>query len=695
MTGMRSTTSRNSNRDRHHHSQERRPSETTLAGGTADLSRRLLAMNAMLDHLDGHLGMLMGFSSTSFIKIDKKLDDLSFRLRSMADCASDGAREALAEDSAPQEFPMEGAVTEFALNGGRLPSSLTERDRLPTSLTESGCSSRGKGGSSSSLEEAATAHAKMGQGEKARVITWEDAVSEAAQLGSPAPLPAPLPPRRPSLRDSFTPELPTIWASGESTPLPAGYRLALGTPGRDTTGKSSPTKPPPEPVAPSEDAFVPYDTSFECGAVAMPETQMPGLPEMSISHPCRRRTPTSWSVKKKHAASMSSFSSMADLQVKAAARAGGLGACWSFLDDPDSSVAAMVFAAAMPYIILSSVILALMQTATPPVFAGSHATILNVCFESIFLAELVLRCVSCPSKKALLHDYNNLIDFIVLVPLFIRMVLGSTPTEGTTCGDLCMVLMCVTPLLRALKTLRRFETLPLLVEAFLRASEGLPACIFVLFLIVLFFGPLLYIIEPRDNIQSVGQAMWLTIVTMTTVGYGDVTPITITGSLLVSVLVILSVLYMAMPVGIVGHAFAEVWSDRDFILLSYRTKAKFASWGYAPHDVPALFSIFAEDGSGELQLSEFKAMLTEMRIGLKDTKIIDLFEALDEDGGGSIDDREFVKRVFPDAFQALYERKGFLAKPSVSRSRPVSQAYSEGHENNMRDSESRVTTSSL
>merc|ERR1712151_1075963 len=133
-------------------------------------------------------------------------------------------------------------------------------------------------------------------------------------------------------------------------------------------------------------------------------------------------------------------------------------------------------------------------------------------------------------------------------------------------------------------------------------------------------------------------------VTMTTVGYGDITPCTITGSLIVSVLVVLSVLYMAMPVGIVGYAFTEVWQERDFILLRHRIKAKFAAWGYQPHDVPVLFSLFAEDGSGELDLSEFKAMLTEMRIGLKEHKIVRLFEALDEDRGGSIDDREFVKK---------------------------------------------------
>lgn len=456
--------------------------------------------------------------------------------------------------------------------------------------------------------------------------------------------------------------LPTVVDSEDSTRLPrlTGERLALDPPVWDSYQPEA----PPEPTLPPDDGPLTFEYIDDLKLEGDDDDPLWNAQLAGLSPKLSGHTSGSKARDTTTAITRSSFKSLDDLKLKAEANTTFLGRLWHFLDDADSGKAAMVYASAMPYIIVTSVLLAILQTGTPPVFEGLSATLLNVMFESVFLGELLLRGISCPSKKAFLQDYNNTIDVMVVVPLFIRMCVGFRPMEGSSCGDLCTVLMCVTPLLRALKTLRRFEKLPLLIEAFEKASEGLPVCIFVQFVLVLFFGPLLYLVEPRENIETIGQSMWLTIVTMTTVGYGDITPCTTIGSLIVSFLVILSVLYMAIPIGIVGFAFSEVWQERDFILLRHRTKAKFAVWGYQPHDVPALFSLFAEDGSGELDLSEFKTMLTEMRIGLKENKIVRLFEALDEDDGGSVDDREFVKQVFPDAYRMLYEREGLAKSPS-------------------------------
>merc|ERR1719486_752811 len=109
--------------------------------------------------------------------------------------------------------------------------------------------------------------------------------------------------------------------------------------------------------------------------------------------------------------------------------------------------------------------------------------------------------------------------------------------------------------------------------------------------------------------------MWLTIVTMTTVGYGDVTPQTPYGSFITAVLVVSSVLYMAMPVGIIGGAFTNVWSDRKRILICHQTKHRLLHWGYSAWDIPHLFRCFDGDGNGELDLEEFRRMMFQMRVG--------------------------------------------------------------------------------
>jgi len=317
-----------------------------------------------------------------------------------------------------------------------------------------------------------------------------------------------------------------------------------------------------------------------------------------------------------------------------------------------------VFARGMPYVIVLSVVLALLQTPSPPIIEGPLVVAAEVAVEVVFALEFALRAASCPSQRLFWYNYNNIIDLLAALPLAFRLSLSFSLTEHASCGVTCTILMCFVPVIRALKALRRFETLRLLLDASQRAAEGLPVCLFALFVLTLMFASLIYLVEPRDNIASLPHAMWMTIVTMTTVGYGDVTPQTLEGAIIVSVLVVVSVLYMAMPLGIVGNAFTEVWQDRDFILLRHRTKTKLEQWGYGPTDVPALFSFYDKDGNGELTFAEFTTMMREIRIGLSHRRVVQLFSSLDADGGGSIDGREFVRTVFPEAYNSIYECGG-------------------------------------
>merc|ERR1712232_924165 len=121
---------------------------------------------------------------------------------------------------------------------------------------------------------------------------------------------------------------------------------------------------------------------------------------------------------------------------------------------------------------------------------------------------------------------------------------------------------------------------------------------------------------------------------MTTVGYGDLTPTSGPGYVVIAVLVISSVLYMAMPLGIIGYSFTQIWKDRDHILLTQRTRERLLQWGYTAKDIRKVFQYFDEDGSGELDLTEFKEMMDMFQVGLSDERIVDLFMSFDADGGG-------------------------------------------------------------
>merc|ERR1719498_630068 len=101
---------------------------------------------------------------------------------------------------------------------------------------------------------------------------------------------------------------------------------------------------------------------------------------------------------------------------------------------------------------------------------------------------------------------------------------------------------------------------------------------------------------------------------MTTVGYGDITPVSIGGHCISSCLAVTSVLYMAMPLGIIGHAFTQVWLDRDRILLVIKMKDVLRQWGYGALDIPLLFDIFDSRGEGTLNITDFRKMVNQMQL---------------------------------------------------------------------------------
>ena len=79
----------------------------------------------------------------------------------------------------------------------------------------------------------------------------------------------------------------------------------------------------------------------------------------------------------------------------------------------------------------------------------------------------------------------------------------------------------------------------------------------MLAVMVLFSATIIYLVESQDNVPTLQHSLWLAIVTVTTVGYGDFYPESSWGYLVVSLLTFISVLFLAMPVGIIGHEFTQ------------------------------------------------------------------------------------------------------------------------------------------
>jgi voltage-gated potassium channel len=307
----------------------------------------------------------------------------------------------------------------------------------------------------------------------------------------------------------------------------------------------------------------------------------------------------------------------------------------------------------MIWFIALTVVCILLQSTEPPVLDMYLSAILETTFDCVFAVEFLVRFFTCPSPGLFMFNAFNLIDLAACAPLVLRIQAGWVldPHQDSTMQD---VIIALTPCLRLMKSLRRFQKFHLIFSAFTAAFEALPVLLWTLLLTTLVFAATIFLIEPRDNIQTLPKAMWLAIVTMTTVGYGDVTPVTGPGYAVVALVIVTSVLYMAMPLGLIGHSFTAIWKDRDRILLMNQTRKKMLQWGYTAQDIPVLFNLFDEDDTGELEIGEFMDMISAMRIGLSEERAFQLFEAFDVDGSGTIDDEEFVRFVFPHTFHGIY-----------------------------------------
>eukprot|EP00439_Symbiodinium_sp_Y106_P036582 s2376_g4.t1 len=318
---------------------------------------------------------------------------------------------------------------------------------------------------------------------------------------------------------------------------------------------------------------------------------------------------------------------------------------WEFLDDPQSSIWAWWTWSLLRVLVLLSVCTPYLQERQPVL-----TLVLDICFDTVFMVEFLSRLVSTPSKRTYLKDPLNWADIVSALGLPLRAVTGFAVLAYPPSTALEIVLVFFLPLVRLLKLLRYFESFRLLLDACKNSMEAVPFLAYMAAVITLSSATVIYLVEPRSRIPSMPHSVWLALVTMTTVGYGDFFPVTFWGYITVSVLTCASVLFLALPVGIIGNEFWNVWESRNEVLLVTRVRRALHKWGYAAKDVKVLFQYVDQDGNGTLDLAEFLELVRQMRIGISAENAFKIFTIFDDDNSGTIDCAEFLRHIFPEEY---------------------------------------------
>ncbi|WP_456815255.1 cyclic nucleotide-gated ion channel [Bradyrhizobium sp. USDA 4529] len=164
-----------------------------------------------------------------------------------------------------------------------------------------------------------------------------------------------------------------------------------------------------------------------------------------------------------------------------------------------------------------------------------------------------------PARARLEYAFSALgvIDLLAFLPSAVALAIGDKTA---------LVLFGMLPFLKLVRYSTAMRSLLAALHAERRTLFG---CVVILTGAVLLFASLLYAIEHRvqpDEFGTMPQAMWWAIVTLGTVGYGDVVPITPLGRTVTVVAIVVGFAMIALPVAIISTAFADEVRRRDFVV---------------------------------------------------------------------------------------------------------------------------------
>ncbi|XP_007935275.1 potassium voltage-gated channel subfamily A member 5 [Orycteropus afer afer] len=186
-----------------------------------------------------------------------------------------------------------------------------------------------------------------------------------------------------------------------------------------------------------------------------------------------------------------------------------------------------------------------------------------------FTFELLVRFFACPSKAEFSRNIMNIIDVVAIFPYFITLgteLAEQQPGGGGGSGQngqqaMSLAILRVIRLVRVFrifKLSRHSKGLQILGKTLQASMRELGLLIFFLFIGVILFSSAVYFAEADNqetHFSSIPDAFWWAVVTMTTVGYGDMRPVTVGGKIVGSLCAIAGVLTIALPVPVIVSNF--------------------------------------------------------------------------------------------------------------------------------------------
>jgi len=176
-------------------------------------------------------------------------------------------------------------------------------------------------------------------------------------------------------------------------------------------------------------------------------------------------------------------------------------------------------------------------------------------FTILFTIEYVLRlsCVGRPIAYA--TSFYGIVDLLAVIPTYLSIIIPGSQYL------LVIRVLRILRIFRVLKLVQYISEARLLREALRESQRKITVFLFTVLTLVTIFGSLMYLIEgPPNGFTSIPRSVYWAIVTLTTVGYGDISPQTNFGQFLAALIMMLGYAIIAVPTGIVTVAISKIKS---------------------------------------------------------------------------------------------------------------------------------------
>ncbi|CAN7537236.1 ion transporter [Pseudoxanthomonas sp. LjRoot143] len=188
-------------------------------------------------------------------------------------------------------------------------------------------------------------------------------------------------------------------------------------------------------------------------------------------------------------------------------------------------------------------------------FAGLFS-VLEWGFTLLFTAEYVLRLIVVKRPLKYATSLWGVIDLLSILPTYFSLIFPGSQSL------LVVRVLRLLRLFRILKLTRYVQESGLLGEALWRSRRKILVFLSVVLTLVVIFGAAMYVIEgPNNGFTSIPTAMYWAVVTVATVGFGDITPITPLGRVVTSLLILIGYGIIAVPTGIYTAELAAVFRE--------------------------------------------------------------------------------------------------------------------------------------